>query len=71
MPRRCSGSFSEETIRQIRKDESEDVSVVRGTCEKCGRSVSPVHTGGHVGPESHEPLRGRPGGGGKRTGDKR
>jgi len=39
MPRRCSGSFSEETIRQIRKQQSGYVPVLMGICEKCGRNV--------------------------------
>lgn len=39
MPRRCSGSFSEETIRQIRKQQNEHVPVLMGMHERCGRNV--------------------------------
>jgi hypothetical protein len=71
MPRRCSGSFSEETIRQIRKQQSGYVPVLMGICEKCGRNVVAENKGGQWVPASHEPLPGRRGGGGKRTGNKR
>jgi hypothetical protein len=70
MPRHCNGSFSEDTIRQIQKQQNEYAAVLMGNCEKWGRNVVAENKGEWV-PVSHEPLPGRRGGGGKRTGDKR
>ena len=67
----CSGKYTDETIRQIRQDKSNYVAVVMGRCEKCGRNVPAVFTGGEVWPERHQPLPGQRLGRGKRTGDKR
>ncbi|MGA2423120.1 MAG: hypothetical protein ABSG07_03885 [Terriglobales bacterium] len=63
----CNGKFSDDEIRRIRKQESEYVSVVMGTCEKCGRKVPPVHTGGEVRPERHDVPRGYQSGKGSNT----